>query len=114
LQWIRPMAKWHPLQSHVLDDKFRCEFNIDLQDSEPPSEELNGGLFENAPKLFWPCSGHRRAIKDILLDREECQLHYDVHKKQYVFTDRSEIALGNITLNFEYNFVLWIYPFESR
>jgi hypothetical protein len=36
LQWIRPMATWHPLQSSVLDDKFMCKFTISLLDSKPP------------------------------------------------------------------------------
>jgi hypothetical protein len=99
---------------NVLDVNFRGEFTIILLDSEPPSEVLNEGLFENAPKLFWPCSRHRRTIKDSLLDREECPLQYDMYNKQFVWTDRSEIAPGNNTLNFEYNFVLWIYVFEGR
>jgi hypothetical protein len=114
LQWSRPMVKWHPLQSNVLDDKFRGEFNIILLDSEPPSEVLNEGLFENTPKLFWPCSRHQRTIKDNLLDREECQLQYNMYKKPYFGTNRSEMAPGNNTLNFEYNSVLWIHVFESR
>ena len=114
LQWIRPMAKWHPLQSSVLHDKFRCEFTISLLDSEPPFEGLIEGLFENAPKLFWPCSRHCREIKDISLDRTECQLQYDVYQKQYFWTYRSVIAPGNNTLNFEYNFVLGIYVFVGR
>jgi hypothetical protein len=86
------MVKWHPLQSNVLDDKFRCEFTIILMDSEPPSEGLNERLFENTQKLFWLCSRHLRTIKDSLLNREECQLQYDMYNKSYVATNRSEIA----------------------
>jgi hypothetical protein len=55
LQWIQPMATWHPLQSSVLDDKVMCEFTISLLDSKPPFEGLIEGLFENAPKFFWHC-----------------------------------------------------------
>jgi hypothetical protein len=51
---------------------------------------LNEGLFENTSKLFWPCSQHRRTIKDSLLDREERQLQYDMYNKQDFCTDRSE------------------------
>ena len=82
LQWIRPMAKWHPLQSSVLDDKCRCEFTISLLDSEPPFEGLIEGLFENVPKLFWPCCRHLRATKDSSLDRKDFQLQYGAYNKQ--------------------------------
>jgi hypothetical protein len=58
LQWIRPMATWHPLQSSVLHDKVMCEFTISFLDSKWPFEGLIEGLFENAPKLFWPCCLH--------------------------------------------------------
>jgi hypothetical protein len=41
-----------PLQRNILDNKFRCEFTIIFKDSEPPSEGLNEGLFENTPNCF--------------------------------------------------------------
>jgi hypothetical protein len=114
LPWIQPMATWHPLQSSVLPDKFMCEFTISLLDFKPRFEGLIEGLFENAPKLFWHCCRHRRATKDSVLDREDYQLQCDVCNKQYFWTHRSGIPPGNNTLNFEYNFVLRNYVFESR
>jgi hypothetical protein len=107
-------AEWHPLQSSVLHDKFMYEFTVSLLDYKPPFERLIEGLFENAPKLFWPCCRHFRETKDSVLDREDYQLQYYVCKKQYFWTHRGGIPPGNNTLNFEYDFVLRIYVFESR
>jgi hypothetical protein len=91
LQWIRPMAKWHPVRSDASDDEFRCEFTIILLDSEPPSEGLNEGLVENAPEMFWPCSRDFRAIENRLLDREECQIQQDMCNKLNIGRVYSEI-----------------------
>jgi hypothetical protein len=46
------MAKGQPVRSDAPDDKVMCEFTTILLDSEPPSEGLNAGLVENAPKWF--------------------------------------------------------------
>jgi hypothetical protein len=100
--------------STVLDDKFMCEFTISLLDSKQPFEGLIEGLFENAPKLFWHCCRHCRATKDSALDRDDYQLQYYACNKQYLWTFRSGIPPGTITLNFENSFILRICVFDSR
>jgi hypothetical protein len=72
--WYLALGAKRKITYPIADMFFGFEITFNFQDSITLFKGPIEGLFENAPKLFWPCSGHCRATKDCSLDRRGLQL----------------------------------------